>query len=115
MEILIGLFIVGFILILILIPLVYYTRQSSDIRLEGELLIIRYPFRKVEIHLNNDLKSWSLQEARFLWIGKVFAINLELNSGKWHHVNSRFNPESFENLLELLEGLYEERKRKSDG
>ncbi|MEX2513192.1 MAG: hypothetical protein WD398_09820 [Cyclobacteriaceae bacterium] len=114
MEILVGLFIAVIILGIILIPIFYYTKRSSDIRLEGERLIIRYPLRKIEIHLGKDLKSWSLQEARFLWIGKVFAVNLELNSGKWHHVNSRFNPESYENLLEMLEGSYMEKNRKSD-
>jgi hypothetical protein len=112
METFIVVIIVAVILVLVFLPLLYYTRRSSDVRLEGEMLVIRYPIQKKEINLKTDLKSWNMQEAKFLWIGKVYAINLELNSGKWHNVNSRFNSESFNKVFEFLEKNFKDKRKK---
>ncbi|MFT7362709.1 MAG: hypothetical protein ACI9UV_000903, partial [Algoriphagus sp.] len=45
--------------------------------------------------------------------GKTQAINLELQSGKWHHVDSRFNRETFNSVYAVLTENYEE-YRKTD-
>ncbi|WP_194777650.1 hypothetical protein [Pararhodonellum marinum] len=113
MEIFIAVFIVGFLIALIFFPLAYFTRRSSDIRLLGDQMEFHYPMKKKEINLNQDLKSWNIQEANFLWIGKVFSINMELESGKWHHVNTRFNRESFEQIYAYLDSTYSERRKKT--
>jgi hypothetical protein len=111
MDTLVGFAVVGFIFLLIFLPLVYFTRRSSDIRLLGDKLEIHYPMRHKEIQLKQELKSWNLQHATFLWIGKVYSINIELLSGKWHHVNTRFNRESFDRIYEYLTANYIERKK----
>lgn len=113
MEIFIGFAVVGFLFLLIFLPLVYYTRRSSDILLIGDKLEIRYPMRQKEISLYQELKSWSMQEANSLWIGKVYSINLELQNGKWHHVNTRFNRETFDNIYEYLATNFSDRKKES--
>jgi hypothetical protein len=105
--------IAAIILIIAFLPLMYFTRRSSDIRLVGRNLVIRYPLRKKEINLDTELKSWKLQEINRLWIGKTQAINLELQSGKWHHVDSRFNGEAFNSIFTVLAENFEE-KRKMD-
>ena len=112
MEIFIGVAIVGLLIALIFFPLVYFTRRSSDIRLLGDNMEFHYPMRKKEINLNQDLKSWNMQEAKFLWIGKVYSINIELKSGKWHHVNTRFNTETFEKIYSYLDITYSDRRKK---
>jgi hypothetical protein len=105
--------IAAIILIVAFLPLIYFTRRSSDIRLVGRNLVIRYPLRKKEINLDTELKSWKLQEVNRLWIGKTHAINLELQSGKRHHVDSRFNRETFNSIYTVLTENFEE-KRKMD-
>ena len=112
MEIFIGIVIAAIIILLVFLPLVYFTRRSSDIRLLGDNMEFHYPMRKKEINLNRDLKSWNMQEANFLWVGKVYSINLELVDGKWHHVNTRFNRESFKVIYSYLESSYSNRRKK---
>lgn len=111
MEIFIGVAVVGLLIALIFFPLVYFTRRSSDIRLQGDDIEFHYPMRKKVINLKQDLKSWNIQEAKFLWIGKVYSINLELESGKWHHVNTRYNRETFEIIYTYLDATYGDRRK----
>jgi hypothetical protein len=94
------------------LPLIYFTRRSSDIRLVGRNLVIRYPMRKKEINLDTELKSWKLQKINRLWIGKTQAINLELQSGKWHHVDSRLNRETFNSIYAVLTENFEEKRKR---
>ncbi len=103
MEITISVIIASIVLLLIVTPLLFFLRRSTDVRLENDLLVLRYPFRKEEIKLTDELKSWHLQEAYFLRWGKMYAINMELKSGKWRSVSSRFNPDSFKILLDYLD------------
>lgn len=112
MEIFIGIVIVGLLIALVFLPLVYFTRRSSDIRLLGDNMEFHYPMRKKEINLNQDMKSWNMQEANFIWIGKVYSINIELESGKWHHVNTRFNRETFDAIYSYLDKTYSQRRKK---
>lgn len=105
--------IAAIILIILFSSFALYTRRSSDVRLEGKNLVIRYPTSKKEINLEVELKSWKMQEINHLWIGKTQTINLELQSGKWHHVNSRFNRETIEEIYHFLNENFRE-KRKED-
>jgi hypothetical protein len=101
------------ILVLVFLPLFFYTRRSSDVRLEGDNLVIRYPLHKKEINLTRELKSWKMQRIKFMWVGKIHAINLELQSGKMHHVDSRSNGATFIEIYEALNENFEE-KREED-
>lgn len=114
MNVVIGIAVIGILLLVIVLPLVYYTRRSSDIRLRGDSLEIKYPMRQQNIQLNKELKGWSLQQATLFWIGKVYSLNLELHSGKWHHVNTRFNRDSFDEIYEYLVKHYTERRKMLD-
>lgn len=105
--------IAAIILIILFSSFALYTRRSSDVRLEGKNLVIRYPTSKKEINLLTELKSWKVQEINHLWIGKTQTINLELQSGKWHHVNSRFDRETIEEIYHFLNENFRE-KRKED-
>lgn len=105
--------IAAIILIILFSSFAFYTRRSSDIWLEGKNLVIRYPTSKKEINLEAELKSWKMQEIKHLWIGRTQSINLELQSGKWHHVNSRFNKETIEEIYHFLNENFGE-KRKED-
>lgn len=113
MEIVIAVIIVCIVLFLIITPLLFFSKRSTDVRLKGDVLVLRYPITKEEIKLSEELKSWNLQEARFLRLGKIYSINMELNSGKWRSVGSRFNAESFKDLFQYLENNYGE-IRKAD-
>ena len=105
--------VISIILLIISIPFLFFFKRSSDIRLEGERLIIRYPFSKEEVNLKEELKSWQLQEAYFLRLGKTYAVNLELKNGKWKSVSSRFNADTFQEIFKYLDINYRE-LRKSD-
>ncbi|HSJ68496.1 MAG TPA: hypothetical protein VK921_12505 [Anditalea sp.] len=105
--------VISIILLIISIPFLFFFKRSSDIRLEGERLIIRYPFSKEEVNLKEELKSWQLQEAYFLRLGKTYAVNLELKNGKWKSVSSRFNADTFQEIFKYLDTNYRE-LRKSD-
>lgn len=102
--------IAAIILVIIFSSMAFFTRRSSDIRLEGKNLVIRYPLTKKEINLDTELKSWKMQEVNRLWIGKTHAINLELQSGKWHHVDSRSNSETIKDIFIFLTENYEEKR-----
>lgn len=95
-----------------MIPALLFFRKSTDMQIEGDVLTLRYPFSKDIIRLSTDLKSWNLQEAFFLRIGKVYAIQLHLTNGKVKSISSRFNVKDFQKVLQYLEANYGERKTK---
>ncbi len=103
--------IVAVLLLVVLAPLYFFTRRSSDIRLEGDVLVIRYPSKKESFILSEDMASWTLQQARLFWIGKVYSVNIELKSGKWRMVSSRYNGETFQEIFEYLQHKYPEARK----
>lgn len=105
--------VISILLLLIIAPFLFFFKRSSDIRLDGDLLIIRYPFSKEEFDLASQLKSWQLQEAYFLRLGKTYAVNLEFQNGKWKSVSSRFNGDTFQEVFKYLDTNYRE-LRKAD-
>jgi len=113
MENTLVLLVISILLLITIAPFLFFFRRSSDIRLEGDMMVIRYPFSKEEINLSQQLKSWQLQEAYFLRLGKTYAINLEFKNGKWKSVSSRFNGETFQEIFKHLDTNYRE-IRKAD-
>lgn len=105
--------VISILLLIIIAPFLFFFRRSSDIRLEGNRLIIRYPFSKEEVNLSEELKSWQLQEAYFLRLGKTYAVNLELKNGKWKSISSRFNADTFQEIFKHLDTNFK-RLRKPD-
>lgn len=98
------------VLLIIIAPALFFFRRSTDVRIEGDLLILRYPFSKKTIDLSKDLKRWNLQEAYYFRLGKIYAINMELKNGKRKTISSRFNWESFQELLQYLKLNYSEKR-----
>jgi len=98
-------------LLILMIPAFLFFRKSTDMQIEGDVLTLRYPFSKDIIRLATDLKSWNLQEAFLLRIGKVYAIQLNLKNGKVKSISSRFNAKDFQKVLQHLEEKYGERKK----
>lgn len=104
---------VSILLLLLAFPLLFFLRRGTDVVLKDDILVLQYPLSKEEIDLNKDLKSWNLQEAYFLRLGRIYSINIELNNGKWKSVSSRFNPETFQTIYRYLEAAHSN-KRKRD-
>lgn len=102
--------VITIVLLALMIPALLFFRKSTDIHLDGDLLTLRYPFSKEAIRLSTDLKHWNLQEAYFLRIGKIFAINIELANGKRKTISSRFNADSFQKVLLYLRSNYSARR-----
>lgn len=102
---------VSIVLLTLMIPALLFFRKSTDIQLEEDVLTLRYPFSKESIRLSTDLKSWDLQEALFLRLGKVYAIQLDLNNGKIKSISSRFNAKNFQKVLQYLEANYSARRK----
>jgi hypothetical protein len=106
MEIFGVILIVAVLLLIVLAPLYFFTRRSSDIRIVGDELIIRYPSKKESFVLAHDMATWTLQEARLFWIGKVYSVNIQLKNGKWRIISSRYNGETFQEIFEYLQHNY---------
>ena len=102
--------IVTIVLLLIISPFLFFFRRSTDLELNDDVLIMRYPFNKEEIRLTKDVESWNLQEAYFLRLGKVYSLNMKLTNGRWKSVSSRFNAENFKKILLYFESNLKERK-----
>ena len=102
--------IVTIILLLIISPFLFFFRRSTDLSLQNDILTLRYPLKKEEINLPKDVEHWNLQEAYFLRLGKIYAINMKLKNGKWKSVSSRFNAESFKSILLYFEANLKDRK-----
>lgn len=98
------------ILLLIISPFLFFFRRSTDLSLHDDMLTMQYPFKKEEINLQKDVEHWNLQEAYFLRLGKIYAINMKLKNGKWKSVSSRFNAESFKSILLYFEAHLKDRK-----
>jgi uncharacterized membrane protein YdbT with pleckstrin-like domain len=111
MEILTTVLIVAVLMFIIFAPLYFFTRRSSDTRIDGDKLVIRYPSRKETISLKSEMVSWTLQQARMFWIGKVYSVNIQLKNGKWKMVSSRYNGETFQEIFEYLQQEYSNRRK----
>jgi hypothetical protein len=112
MEIFGVILIVAVLLLIVLAPLYFFTRRSSDIRMEGDYLVIRYPSKKESFNLAQDMASWTLQEARLFWIGKVYSVNIQLKNDKWRIVSSRYNGETFQEIFEYLQHNYPKMRKR---
>lgn len=78
------------------------TKTSNSISLRGRILTIWHPLKKTKIHLENDLKTWSIKRIHLLWSGKVYALNLQLTTGEWRKIYFRSRSGKIKQLLGSL-------------
>jgi hypothetical protein len=111
METTISIILVSLILLIFVLPLLLFVRKSTDLSLQGNLLTLKYPLKDREIDLEKSLASWRVQEAYFLRLGKMYALNLELDDGKWVTISSRFQPQNYNMLFKHLNKNFPERRK----
>lgn len=103
MEFLVTLSISIVIVFILLIVLLFNSRNSYSFHRDGSILTIIHPLKKELINLESDLKSWNVQGFRRLWRGKIYALNLEMNSGKWKKIYARSLTGDIEQLINYLD------------
>lgn len=103
MNYLILLFLSVLIIFILVMVLLSNSKSSNNIHIKADMLTIRHPLKKEVINLESDLKSWNIQRINMLWWGKLYSVNLELQSGKWTKIYSRFLSGKIEQLLIYLE------------
>lgn len=95
----------------IILLVVYFLRRNTDVNMEDGQLVLSKPFGSQKIDLQQELDRWSTQQfRRMLWGGMIYGISLKFKSGKQLTVNSRFNPESYQQLHQLLEAEFTDRR-----
>ena len=97
-------------LFFLLFVMLFLFRERVDVQVENDCLLLRYPFKKRKIELNKELVSWKVQEAYYLRLGMVYAINMLLKNGKRVAINSRLNQENYDRLYEYLSSTYKNRR-----
>lgn len=97
-------FLISIVLLILLFTVLFADSKSSNsIHRKGDKLTIWYPLKEEVIDLNTDLTSWNVQSIRPLWWGRLYAVNLELKSGKWKRVYTRSLTGRIRQLIEYLE------------
>ncbi|WP_143961802.1 hypothetical protein [Litoribacter populi] len=95
---------------ILIFPIWLYLRRSTELNIQGDDVTFISPIKSENISFEKDLKSWQIQEAYFLWWGKVYAINMQFNNSKWKSINSRLQPENYHKLLRVLTEYYAEKR-----
>lgn len=89
------------------------SRSSYSFHRNGNILTIVHPLKNEVVNLETDLKSWNLKGFRRLWWGKIYSLNLELNSGKWKKIYSRSLSGTIDQLITHLESTALDKKTES--
>ncbi len=100
----------GIILLLLLLPLVFFVRRVTDLSLEGDTLILKYPLRTTSIDLVRELDSWKVEDAYYFRWGRFYAISMLFKNGKRVAVSSLINRENYNLLYQHLISRFEERR-----
>ena len=99
------------VILLIILLLVYFLRRNTDISIEEGILVLSKPLGSQRIDLEKELAHWSTQQfRRMLWGGMVYGISMKFKSGKQLTVNSRFDPNTYQQLHQILEAKFTDRK-----
>ncbi|WP_026954373.1 hypothetical protein [Algoriphagus vanfongensis] len=85
-----------------LIILLAETKTSNNIERKGSKLTVWHPLKKEVIDLETDLISWNVQRMKLLWWGKLYAVNMQLKSGKWKKIYARSRRGKFYKLISYL-------------
>lgn len=103
--------IASIVVLFLLLPFLYFFRRRVDLELEGDVLIISHPFSTKRIDLNEELKSWEVQQAYYIRMGAFYAINLHFNNGKRLAVSSVMNQENYRLLFNHLNSRFKDRRK----
>jgi hypothetical protein len=90
----------------LLFILLFLFRERVEVQLDKNILLLKFPFKKKRLDLENDLVNWKVQEAYYLRMGMVYSINMLFRSGRRVAVSSRLNHENYERLYEHLSSQY---------
>lgn len=101
-------------LFFLLFILLFLFRERVEVQVENDCLLLRYPFKKRKISLDKELVSWKVQEAYYLRLGMIHAINMLLKNGKRIAINSRLNQENYDRLYDYLSSNYKNRREYED-
>lgn len=110
MDISLTLIIASIVLLFLLFLVLFIFRERVEIQVADDMLLLNYPFRKKKVRLEKELVSWELQQAYYLRLGNIYAINMQLESGKQLSVSSRLNQENYERLYQHLQQHYPEKR-----
>ncbi|MBS9524840.1 hypothetical protein KIH41_14915 [Litoribacter ruber] len=94
----------------LIFPIWLFLRRSTELKIQGSEVTFISPIQSESISFEKDLISWQVQEAYFLWWGKVYAINMQFAGNKWKSINSRIQPENYQKLLRVLSEYYAEKR-----
>lgn len=103
--------VITILLFFLLLPLLFFFRRRVDLDLEGDTLIIKYPLSDKKINLQEELKSWEVQQAYYIRWGVFYSINMQFNNGKQLAVSSLLNQPNFDLLFAHLNSRFKERKK----
>lgn len=103
--------IASILLLLLLFPLFFFVRRRVELHLDGDALILDYPFSSRRIMLDQELESWRVQQAYYMRWGTFYSIDMQLKSGKHVAVSSMLNQENYQLLLEHLRTHFPDRRQ----
>lgn len=98
-------------LLLLLFPLFFFVRRRVELSLEGDELILDYPFTSKRIDLEKELESWRVQQAYYLRWGLFYSIDMQLKNGKHIAVSSMLNQANYDLLHKHLRNRYSDRRK----
>ncbi len=99
--------IASIIIFLVLFFMLFLSRERVEVQVDEDCLLLRYPFKKRKIDLQQELVSWKVQEAFLLRLGMVYSINMLFRNGKRVGLSSRFNQENYDKLYAHLDTHYD--------
>ncbi|MDR7127898.1 hypothetical protein J2X69_000226 [Algoriphagus sp. 4150] len=99
------------ILLLLVGVLMLNSKIGHNISQDNNKLIIKHPLKEDVIDLNADISNWKLQRANYWRLGRIYALNLELKSGKHKKVYSRSVTGKFGKLVEYLQRTKEKEQK----
>lgn len=103
------------ILLLLLLPLFFFVRRRVELHLDGDELILDYPFTSRRIMLDKELESWRVQQAYYMRWGTFYSIDMQLKNGKHVAVSSMLNHDNYTLLFQHLRNYYSERRKPEEG
>lgn len=99
------------ILLFLLLPLLFFLRRRVELSLEGDTLVLHYPFNTRRIDLDKELENWKVQQAYYMRWGVFYSISMQLKDGKQVAVSSLFNQSNYDLLHNLLYTKFKDRMK----
>lgn len=98
------------ILLFLFLPLIFFLRRRVELSLEGDVLILKYPFTTRRIDLDKELENWNVQQAYYMRWGVFYSISMLFKNGKRIAVSSLFNQNNYDLLFHLLDSRFKNRR-----